>query len=471
VALHLPRLALEALWRDPVSPEPIAIVEGGLLRVCDERSRALGLRPGMRLAAARALAPRLDARPRDAGRERAALEGLAAWMCRFTPSVSIEPPQDLLAEVGGSLRLYGGLAALAGRMRQGLDDLGFTSFLAAGPSARGALWLAAAGRGDLIEDPAALRPALASLPAALACADSRSRELLRDIGVATLGELLALPRAGLARRFGQRLLDDLDRALGSRPEPRDFFVPAARFTASIEFDAEVLHAEGILFAVRRLLAQLEGLLAARQAGIRSFTLTLKHRRAAPTVIEIGLGSPGREAERFLRLLSERIVALGSVPPIEALCVQAGEFELYAASTAGLFPDARAQTENWTRLIERLQSRLGDDAVHRIALHEDHRPEFAWRMQGMAEHAARAEGNSVPRPIWLLDAPRPLREIQDVPQRDGPLDLLAGPERIESGWWDGGEAARDYFVARAPDAALLWVFRESGGGWYLHGIFS
>jgi protein ImuB len=49
-------------------------------------------------------------------------------------------------------------------------------------------------------------------------------------------------------------------------------------------------------------------------------------------------------------------------------------------------------------------------------------------------------------------------------------LLAGPERIESGWWDGDEASRDYFVARRPDGSLAWVYRDKDG-WFLHGLFA
>jgi hypothetical protein len=78
-----------------------------------------------------------------------------------------------------------------------------------------------------------------------------------------------------------------------------------------------------------------------------------------------------------------------------------------------------------------------------------------------------------RPFWLLERPQALEEMEAVPCHHGPLKLLAGPERIESGWWDGADMARDYFIARAADEALLWVYRERSpaGAWYLHGIFS
>jgi protein ImuB len=114
-------------------------------------------------------------------------------------------------------------------------------------------------------------------------------------------------------------------------------------------------------------------------------------------------------------------------------------------------------------------------VHGLALRADHRPEVAWQAteveREVNRRAAQLEALAAPRPLWLFDAPRPLQDREGVPQHDGALELLAGPERIESGWWDGREVRRDYFVARAPNAALLWVFRESGGGWYLHGVFS
>jgi protein ImuB len=55
----------------------------------------------------------------------------------------------------------------------------------------------------------------------------------------------------------------------------------------------------------------------------------------------------------------------------------------------------------------------------------------------------------------------------------PLQILSGPERIESGWWDADLAARDYFIARADDGALVWLYRTrlaAPGGWFLQGRF-
>ena len=475
MALRFPSLALEALLRGHALREstgvPWAIAEGPEVLACNARAGALGVHAGMELAAAWALAPRLRVRPRDEAVEREALEGIAAWACRFTPRVSLEPPQGVLLEIEGSLRLFHGLAPLIGRMRSGLEEMGFSTTLSAAPTARGAWWLAIAGNEGLITDPVLLETALAALPISAGCSDQHALDLLRSIGVTTIEGLLALPREGVGRRLGRGLLDDLERALGAAPEPRTMFAPPARFVAKLELHGEVEHAEGVLFAARRLLVQLEGVLAARQTGVRRFLLVLLHHAARPSVVEVGLASPGREVERFMQLLREKLSMAVLVEPVEAIRIEAADFEPLHDYTADLFRDARIEEEGWARLIERLQARLGGGAVHGIGLQPEHRPERAWRVLGAGEQSPRGEACAGARPLWLIDPPRRLKEAGGVPHDGGRLELLAGPERIESGWWDGGEVARDYFIARAPSSALLWIFRERGGSWYLHGLFA
>ncbi len=286
-------------------------------------------------------------------------------------------------------------------------------------------------------------------------------DFFRSIGISTVGELLRLPREGLARRCGRRLLDDLDRALGSTPEVHEFFVPPARFAAKLELPAEVTHAEGLLFAARRLLAQLEGLLTARHAGIRSFVFQLIHSPKRISTVQIGLASPARDAERLAGLLRERLAALPLAAPVEAIGLEAADFTPLAGRSAELFGDAAAEAEGWARLLERLRARLGHDAVCGLTCYPDHRPEHAWRRVEPGDWEPREFTPPGPRPVWLLE-PRKLEESGFV--------LLAGPERIECGWWDGDDARRDYFIARLEEFSLGWIYRE-GGDWYLHGLFA
>ncbi len=439
---------------------------------CDAQAAAQGVRSGMGLAAAWALAPRLQVRERNPAAERTALDGIAAWLCRFTPAVSLEPPQGVLTEVRGSLRRFAGLRTLAAQIGEGLAALGFSARLSAAPSARGA-WLLTFGATDaLLETFADLRNTLVQLPIETVCTADEGRVLLSRIGARTIGDLLQLPRASVARRLGPAPFEHLDRALGVVPEARRFFVPPERFAAVLELPAEVEQAEGLLFAARRLLLQLEGLLNARQSGIRRFDVVLEHRRRSPERIEVGLASPGCEAERFVELLRERLSGHALAAPVDAIRVEADGFVPLAGRNQSLFGETRGEAENWQRLVERLQARLGENAVTGLGLNPDYRPERAWRP--CSPDAADQSGQSIrsgPRPLWLVEPPQALSERNGVPQQDGPLEMLAGPERIESGWWDGAEVRRDYFIARSRDASLLWIYRTPGGGWYLHGLFA
>jgi protein ImuB len=147
----------------------------------------------------------------------------------------------------------------------------------------------------------------------------------------------------------------------------------------------------------------------------------------------------------------------------------------------LFAGPDTERNDLMQLIERLQSRLGREQVQRLHGVADHRPEAAYRIATLdASPAPRHAGTvplltgTMPRPIWLLHKPLPLTEQRQRPCWHGPLTLLAGPERIETGWWDAGEVRRDYFIAEDPSAGWVWIFRtlaeRDGSGWFLQGVF-
>ena len=375
------------------------------------------------------------------------LPPLAAWACQFTPRVALEP-DALLLEVEGSLRYFGGQDALLVALECGLAELGVQASLATAPTARAALWCARGGGLPFPELP-------------VSTMGGEHAGFFKSIGISTLGEVLALPREGLAQRCGQELIDELDRAIGKIPEPREFFSPPERFNARLELPAEVSHAEALLFGARRLLVQLEGLLAARQAGVRVFTLGLVHLDGSASEVRMQLASTTRNAERLSQLLREKLATLKLAQPVAAITLAAPEFMPLAGRSRTLFADRAAESEDWDRLVERLQARLGRDAVHGVSAYPDHRPEYAWRRVDPGEWDPHEFAQPGPRPAWLLERALPVDE--------GRLEFVAGPERIACGWWDGDEANRDYFVAELG-AALAWAYREEGK-WYVHGFFA
>ncbi|MGQ0522358.1 MAG: Y-family DNA polymerase [Betaproteobacteria bacterium] len=477
MALHFYRLPLDTLERGVCSAGPLAIASstgnGATLVHCNRIARARGIRSGMTVAAAWALASDLRIVVRDETAERAALERIAAWAIQFTPAVSLSPPGEVLLELEGSLKLFGRLGALQRRIGQEVAALGYAARLACAPTPLAAQLFSRAGFATRIRHGDALHHELCRLPIELLDHPPETLEMLGSFGVHTIGECLQLPRAETARRLGQKLLDDIDRALGRVPDPRSYFVPPSLFNASVALPAPVEQAEALLFGARRLLGEFRGWLIATGKGALRLRWMLAHERHDDTRIDMQLVAASRDPEHLLNLLRERFAGIALPRPVTAIALHGDEIEPLASCNLSFLPEVGQGRESATRLIERLQARLGEKAVMGLATRSDHRPERAWRLCRPGEGIApKIPPRFSTRPLWLLASPKPLREVAAVPHHEGPLSLLAGPERIESGWWDGHDVMRDYFVACNPAQSLFWIYRErrASASWYLHGIF-
>jgi protein ImuB len=473
LALHFPSLPLEVFTRSAEAPGPTVIATPGnrpLVVCCNAAAMRAGVRPGMPISAAHALAPGLAVHAQDEVREQEALERLAAWALQFTPTLSLGARATLQAEIGGSLRLFGGLSPLLGEARSGLAELGFDVIVAVAPTATGATLLARAGLELELTDTAELRHRLAALSIDLLEQDTAVLDALGKIGMRTLGECRRLPRDGVARRFGESLLDELDRAFGDRCDPRPPWVAPDVHSARLDLPSPVWEVEALIFPANRLLAELTGVLAARRQGITQLSLTLGHEGRAPTTLMLSLAMPSRDPAHLLLLLREQLANVALPDRVESIALTATETMQLAPRNFSFFGDRDERAENRLALVERLRARLGEDAVCGLALVPDHRPELAWQPAEPGSAAIAAASN--PRPLWLLAAPKPLRTNPDGTS-PATLSILTGPERIESGWWDGNDVTRDYFVAHDAAGARFWVFRERSGasGWFLHGVFA
>ncbi|MBK8121644.1 MAG: DNA polymerase Y family protein [Sulfuritalea sp.] len=402
---------------------------------------------------------------------------LACWAGRFTPQVNLAPAA-LRLEIAGSLRLFGGLPALLRMVREDLAAMDLAAQLAVAATPLAALWLARAGGTE-----AAICPDLPTTRAALAAVPLTALELvpplarrLEGFGLRRIGDLLTLPRASLGARLGKPFVIDLARALGEIADPQTCFVFPERFEQGLELPAPVEAAPVLLFAARRLVAALAGWLAARNAAVRGIELRIDHGHGVTTSVPLAFSAPVHAATRIERVLKERLDTLVLSAPALALRLRVGHAEPREARSQALFDGAGQRHEALADLMDRLAARLGSQAVQGLACHADHRPELASRLSPdnpADKSAIKPPASAIPpRPLWLVDPPEALREFHGRPQRAGPLTLLAGPERIESGWWDGSDARRDYFIAVDSQARWLWIFRDPRppGGWFLHGWF-
>jgi protein ImuB len=528
LGIYLPQLALEVFERtvdyngsDARTSVALAVCDRLHVLLTNPGAQALGVRNGIKRATALALAPDLRMLERDPTREQQALEQIACWLLQFTPSISLIAPaasagkaarhrvraslpnSGLLLEVEPSLRLFGGLDALWNRIKSGLHTLGFSAQLACAPTARGAWLLSLQSDGVIAQDQAQLNARLAALPLCLLDSAAPHRDTFESIGTRTIKELQLLPRAGLARRFGHELLHELDQALGKKADPRAWFEAPPSYSARLELLADIENAEALLFAAQRLLIEMTGWLSALHVAVRSFELHGIHDDLPATQLPIRMTEASRDLERMVGLLRERLAVTKLPAPVHTLILICGEVVPLSLPNQELFPTPRSTQESLGRLIERLQTRLGRQQIQRLCVLQDHRPEAAYRLEEIdqafeisspvaalatsastsntstsntSDSIALSSHSSLPRPLWLLRTPVPISERNNRPYWGSSLNLLAGPERIESGWWDGALVQRDYFIAEDDANVLYWIYRERlgstdpGKGWFLQGRF-
>ncbi len=472
LAAHFPRLPLAALLPDTAQARAAVVTALDDPRrsviACNARAARQGVVPGMGLNAALALVPGMRVEERRLSAEAALLDRLGRWALQFTPVVSLEPPAAVLAEVRGSLDLFGGVMALLRRALSGLSASGLSASLAIAPTARGALWLARAELAMTVTRTDAMPGIAARLPLACLQWPEDTVATLVGLGIRSVADLLRLPRAGFAARFGPRLLDELDEGLGRRPAPRRRHVVPERFDERLELPAAAEIVDLLQPALERGLARLEAFLRARACGIRELRIDLLHRRAAPTRLRIALARHSGDAAVLRELIRERLARCRLALPVTALRLRSGVLLPLQLRDAGLFERGRsADPEATARLLDLLRARLGHEAVFGVTPVPEHRPERAFRVAepGLATslpvpwHAARPA-----RPLWMLADPQPLDDWEGT--------LVTGPERIETGWWDGHDVRRDYYVALSRAGVRLWIFRERPPGqrWFLHGVF-
>ena len=392
-------------------------------------------------------------------------------------------------EVEASLRLFGGKRRLVERVRDECNDLGVRQ-LAWAPTSLAAVAVARSGASNGFAKP--LQALLDALPLETLTAVAAHQATLSRLGCRTLGDVRALPRGGLGRRFDAALLAALDQAHGLRAEAHVWVTLPERFDAKLELMARIELAPALLYGARRLLLQMCGWLAARHAGVSAYTLRWCHDAMRSKSagdggeLTIRTAQPTRDIEHLTRLLAEHLAKVQLLAPVGDLELLAVDVQSLEEKSRSLLPEPAQAGESLALVLERIAARLGPERVLRPVILEDHRIEWMCHWQPSPAPRARQANRTVglPQPTFVLPEPLRLGLRGHRPLYQGVLQLLAGPHRIEGGWWDraviDGEpvtrhVARDYWVALSEHAGVLWVFQtrleNDAPAWFLHGVFA
>ncbi|OCR22251.1 DNA repair nucleotidyltransferase [Pseudomonas syringae] len=464
----LPQLALDGVMRRRTNAdEPLALLSGTpqrrILQAVNPAGRALGLRPGQSLTSAHAMTRDFVTAEFDPAETERWQRLLAAWAYRFSSQVSLKYPRVLMMEVESSLGLFGPWPVFEARLRAELNALGFSHRIVVAPNPVAARMLANVHDGLAVTCSESLRHALEQMPVDRIGLTRETATAFTRMGLRNLQQVLGLQRNSLARRFPAQVLQHLDTLLGERPVALEFYTPPDYFDVRIELNFDVESHQALLFPLKRLVSDLAMFLGGRDSGVQRFTLHLEHVEGADTLVPVGLLSAERDGAMLFELARGRLEQIQVPSPVRAVRLHARDLPPFVPAHRELFDERPQQSLPWEQLRERLRARLGDESVNGLRLRADHRPECAW--QADPETRVRLSQPKVPRPGWLLSQPSPLPEAG--------TRILAGPERIESGWWDGGDVRRDYFLVETRTGQRGWAYRTvgEGGDLLLHGWFA
>ncbi|CAM4032207.1 DNA repair nucleotidyltransferase/DNA polymerase [Pseudomonas reidholzensis] len=464
-----PQLALDCVLRERDDVDTPLVLIGGpsqrrVLQSVNPAAANLGLRAGQTLTAARALADGFTCVEADPVRAAQVEQLLAAWAYRFSAQVSLHYPRALLIEVGSSLQLFGPWPLFEARLRAELDALGLRQRIVVASNPVAARMLANAHDGLAVTTAEDTRAAMLNLPIGKVGLPKEAAEAFARMGLRTLGEVLGLPREALARRFAAGVQLHLDQLLGLRTLGLTFYLPPDRFETRLELNFDVESHQALLFPLRRMINDLAAFLAGRDCGVQRFELLLEHVEGPDTRIPVGLLAAERDAGLLFELARGRLEPLRIAAPVRTLRLLAEDLPPFVPQHQALFDPRAQQAQPWEQLRERLRARLGDEAVQGVRAEADHRPECAWQLaeQGLSSPLQMPPGS---RPGWLLAAP------QRLP--DGGVLRVSDAERIESGWWDGGDVRRDYYRIETREGLRGWAYQDlaAPGPLWLQGWFA
>ena len=511
---HLPKTAQSASRSEPLATVTAA---QGVQRIAaaSPAARRGGVVPGLPLADARALFPGLYTTQADPAADAKSLEDLADWCVRYTPWTAVDADTGgpgcggIWLDITGCAHLFGGEEALLADLVRRLDRLGLTA-RAAVAGTPGAAWAVARfarleNTRTAIVPEKGLRRALSPLPVAGLRLEDATVEALSRVGLRRIGDILDLPRAPLAGRFGKTALARLDQAMGHMGESLSPRQPVPPLVSRLPFAEPISSPESLAAATRRLLDDLCARLEDTGQGARRLVLTLFRVDGTRDGTAIGTSRASRDADHLERLFREKLEGLDPGFGVEVMTLAVPAADALSPLQGGLENRAVEGAENLSRLVDRLRNRLGPGSVSRLTAQASHIPEKACietpalSPRPKIPREALEDGSFrplPPRPIHLLPWPEPIEVMAPVPdhppvmfrwhRRQYRVVRADGPERIGPEWWLAEapldpqaheRETRDYYRVEDAEGRRWWLYREGlykpgyAPRWYLHGVFA
>lgn len=474
--LHLvfPSLQLESGFQADQT-QPVIIVDGRQNKVCqlNTAAREQGIENGMGLGSAAALCANLQVLAYSSDSEKAKLGSIARWLYLLTADIAIKPPNALLLRVTNMLSLYRGLDNYWQQLSEHLNQLNISYCYATGYSPLVAEVLATAKVNVITDSKQIINQQLSRQTLTSTRLNEKHQTQLNRLGIENIGQLQQLPLAQLAKRFDRELIDYVGKLSGQLPSKVIFHHPEEVFDHYLELFYEVNDCQYLEKPLEKVYRLLQQFLCMRGKLAFELTLNLFPREQEALTINIAHAAGSDDAMSWLKLTQLKLEHIQLKAPIIAFSVKAKRTASKVALNGDIFNQQQTLYSH-DELVAILQAKLGSQSVCNPQIDADARPEVASTLKPITANsktqAARATVNESKsiyqlsdklRPSVLLPSPRVLTEA---------VDIVQGPERIVSGWWDKNPVKRDYFLARDTQGKWLWLFRTPENQWFVHGMF-
>lgn len=462
-----------------------------LVAAADEAALALGLRPGQTIAHAQASVPNLLVVEAEPEADRAALGELARWCLRYSPIVQADPPDGVVIDIEGAAHLFGGEAGLVRDLLRRVRRSGFSAHAGLADTPGTAWAMARFGGGGIVPSGGGAK-AVAPLPVPSLRLDLETCRALALLGVERVGQLAALPRAPLTRRFGRALFARYERVIGLAPDPLTPIVPRDVARVRRAFPEPLGHLDGLAAALEHLAGELCRELERRGEGLRLLDAILRRVDGQPIALRVGASLPTRDPAHCVRLVGERLQTVDPGFGIDEMALVAARVEPLRERQAEAVTALDAENRDAAALaplVDRLGVRLGAERVFRAAPVESRVPERSVkRVPALAPVTGFSWPDAVPRPSRIIDPPEEVQAmalLPDYPPRSFVwrrvhyrVASADGPERVHGEWWvsDAEKAElRDYYRVEDEKGRRFWLFRNApapeGTRWWLHGRFA
>lgn len=452
-------------------------------------AKTKGVHTGMIVADAKVILPDVQVFDDRPELSKKILNKLAVWSIRFTPIASVDVPDGLILDVSGCTHLWGSEENYLKDIINKLKGFGYHVRAAMADTIGTAWGVCRYGKIKAIIKSKEQGEALMTLPPAALRLEADVAERLQKLGLYNISSFMNMQRSALRRRFGQQLLLRLDQALGFEEEIIQPLIPVEPYSERLPCLEPIQTAKGIEIALQRLLETLCERLQTEGKGLR--VALFKGYRIDEKVeqIQISTNHPSNNIHHLFKLFELKIETIEPALGIELFTIEALKVEdIQPLQQTFWNANGSLECREVSELLDRLESKFGNDIVHRYLPDEHHLPERSIKLAiSLKEPPTTSWQTDKLRPIQLLKVPQAIQVTAPIPdyppmnfRHNGKLHKVIKAdacERIESEWWLDGGLHRDYYIVEDEEGKRYWLFRlghytaDKKPSWFIHGFFA